>query len=71
MSTKTVPIFLGEGKDQIQIGEALVDEWAREPGYTQIMMDIDVFPGERICAARIVKWDEVLVNSKWRYTKEG
>lgn len=67
----TIPIFLGEGDEQIQIGKATLEAW-RDPkaGYKKIVASIDVFPGERLTFSRIAKWDEVVEYSRARYHKE-
>lgn len=68
---KELPIFVVEGDEQIQIGEVVIEDWGRNPNYTQILIDIDVFPGERATMSRIVKWENIIEISKARYPKEG
>lgn len=70
---KELPIFLGEGDEQIQIGNATV-ECAKLPisdiDYYKIMGEIDAFPGARLTFSRIVNWEEVIVYAKSLYPKK-
>lgn len=63
------PVFLGEGDQQIQIGKAVMLPW-RQDGYVQVMIDIDVFVGERATLSRIAKWDDLVEYSKAHYPKK-
>lgn len=70
---KKVPIFLGEDDEQIQIGTAqLVPdlEWHDGQKFTHVLIDLDVFPGERATLARIVKWEEVVKHANSVHPKE-
>jgi hypothetical protein len=64
---KKLPIFLGEGEEQIQIGEVLLDSWRNN--YTQVIASIDVFPGELLGFSRIVRWEDVLGLVEFKYPK--
>lgn len=59
---KKLPIFLGEGDEQIQIGYVSLSEWQPgDPEYTRVFVNLDVFPGEYASLARVVKWEEEIV----------
>lgn len=68
---KKLPIFLGEGDEQIQIGYASLSEWhPGDPEYTRIYINLDVFPGEYATLARVVKWEDILKVSEAMYPKD-
>lgn len=69
---KKLPVFLGEGDERIQIGEALVEDWGQNLGaenYKKILMHVDVFPGEIATLSRVASWDEIESISKYKYPK--
>lgn len=68
--SKELPIFLGEGDEQIQIGNATIEHWHNSENYYKIMGEIDAFPGARLTFSRIVNWEEVIVYTKSLYPKK-
>lgn len=68
MTEKKVPVYLGEGENRIQIGEAVVQPWVHGDGkFTHVTIDLDVFPGERATLSRVANWDEMKAYSERHY----
>lgn len=65
---RQVPIFLGEGDEQIQIGTATLEDWKHD--WTQLLIILDVFPGELASIGRIVRWPDVVMHSNYLHKKE-
>jgi hypothetical protein len=68
---RDIPIFLGEGADQIQIGVASIGQWnSKSDIHKKIVGQIDVLPGAVLTFSRVCEWQEVINYSKTRYPKE-
>lgn len=69
---KILPVFLGVGEEQLQIGDVLIQEWKSDsPGFFMLVGNLPVLPGERLTFSKIVQWEEFVSVSKMLFGEEG
>lgn len=65
---RTLPIFIGVGDEQLQIGTMVVSPRGEKTFH--LLADIAVFAGERLSFSRVVDWEETVRFSHYLYRRD-